>query len=124
DELLTLSNNIIETLPKVIMNEFVRKQNVSYNREFNKVKQNDISKIKKLEEQNRPPITYQEKWLRNNSNCDIPLEVKQLLSLGPKHSLRVTPRDIKVDTLLADVEYAINNIDKDKQNYVRAKIQV
>lgn len=60
------------------------------------------------------------KWFKNVSTVDIPGEVSDFLSLGPKFSVNADKKNIRVEQLLADVENIIDEIPDNIKDLTRA----
>ncbi|XP_044749651.1 uncharacterized protein LOC123310247 [Coccinella septempunctata] len=63
----------------------------------------------------------QERWIKNLTNKPLPTTVKNILSLGSKFSVPTTKKDIKVDNLIADLEYALLTVPEDRRDVLRAR---
>jgi len=90
-----------------------------------KTKQRHIKKFEQLKSQhtNNMRIVYNEAWFCNLTNIEIPTNTKLLLSLGPKHALPYTQKEIPVFKLIADSEECIQTIkEKEEQEIARAKV--
>lgn len=66
-------------------------------------------------------MEIQEKWLKNLSGKSLPETVKNLLSLGSKFSVSFNKKDIKIDNLIADLEYVLLGVPEDRRNVLRAQ---
>lgn len=70
-----------------------------------------------------PEITFNEKWLLNFTDVDLPIEFKLLLSLGEKHAINKGIENTKFFELIADVENALRAItDEESRNAARGDI--
>ncbi|CAG9760380.1 unnamed protein product [Ceutorhynchus assimilis] len=102
-ELEYLESQLHDILPTLILNEFRRRQ--TQNREFNKIKANNIRKLEHIKNYNK--IKINSKWFKNLTSVNIPEEVENILLLGPKFSLPPDKNDISIKHLLADVEFSV-----------------
>lgn len=48
-----------------------------------------------------------DKWFKSVSDINIPTEICNFLALGPKFNLPISTKDLKIDILLADVEFLL-----------------
>lgn len=62
-----------------------------------------------------------EKWFKNVSSIDIPSDISDFLSLGPKFSIPITGKEIKFETILADVENIIEETPTNSRDILRAR---
>lgn len=68
-------------------------------------------------------LTFHDKWFKNLTDIDIPLEVKWLLSLGNKFALPINLDKLPLFKLIADVEDCLRRIaDEKERDTVRARI--
>ncbi|XP_044745169.1 uncharacterized protein LOC123307032 [Coccinella septempunctata] len=94
---------------------------IAYNKNFHKIKRENLKKIDDLCRKKRNQIDIQEKWLKNLSNKTLPETVRNILSLGSKFSIPTTKKDIKVDSLIADLEYVLLGVTEDRRDVLRAQ---
>lgn len=118
-KLNTLKENITQMVPDNIAGTFISKQSEFYNKESNKVKQRQKRKLKSLISKQRDielssNPNYNNKWLINLSNVEIPPNVKYLLSLGDKFNLPYSNNNLPLESLLTDTEYAITRINEEE----------
>lgn len=120
-EINNLKINIKETLPNYIYNKFIKKQINSYQKIFNKHKENCLNKYTKLNTENKE-ITYNQNWITNLTDMNIPKQVLAFLSLGPKFSIEPATNQLPIFKYLTQIESILESLDKDKHNIIRAKI--
>lgn len=116
-----IKTNLKQIIPNNIYKQFLKKQNTSYQKLFNKTKENCVKKFDKLKGNNNN-IEYREEWITNLTNKTIPREVISFLSLGPKFSIEPTPDQFSLFKYLAQIETILQNFNTDKHNILRAKI--
>ena len=114
-------DTIITSLPYNIASKFFITQNNAFHRLFNYHKTVQIHKLQFLKKRNEPNITCPDNWFVNTTNIEIPTDIKNFLSLGPKFSLPFLRKDINIPTLLSDVEFIIKQFPDEKRNIIRAK---
>lgn len=117
-----LQTQLENCLPADILNEFLRRQNIKYNKEFHEIKITNIRKLKALEQQNTFNIKIKDNWLKNLTDVVIPPDINIFLSLGYKFCIPPNTRDVCVAKLLADVELLISKFDNNKKNIFRARV--
>lgn len=113
--------NAVQHLPRQILTEYSHRMHKAYNKRFHEVKKVNMKKIEDLNRKKRNHIEIQEKWLKNLSKKTIPDTVKNLLSLGSKFSLPITNKDIKIENIIADVEYALLAVPENRRDIIRAQ---
>lgn len=117
-----LSNNINLQLPDYIYRKFINKQNYTFNQIFNNIKQNCIKKFLELKDK-KEKIKYQDEWIENLTNLDIPSEVLAVLALGPKFSIKPQHSQLHIYKYLAEIENILEIFHNNKNlNILRAKI--
>ncbi|XP_044749037.1 uncharacterized protein LOC123309796 [Coccinella septempunctata] len=122
-----LENNIkkirdtLQHLPEQIITEYSYRMHIAYNKNFHKIKRKNLKKVDDLCRKKRNQIDIQEKWLKNLSNKTLPETVRNILSLGSKFSIPTTKKDIKVDSLIADLEYVLLGVSEDRRDVLRAQ---
>lgn len=112
------------SLPTHILIEFQRRQNIRYNYEFHNIKTTNLSKIDHLKSQQLNKLVTQTKWFRNVSSVQIPNDITQLLSLGPKFSIEIPKKEVSVQRILAEVENILSfdsYSDDNNRNILRAR---
>lgn len=110
-------------IPHNIVDQFFNYQNNTYERKFKTIKktnQNKLTNLKKHE--NKEFLNTKDSWIKDLSECDIPTEIKQFLSLGQKFSIKPTPRDINLKDLLASIENVLGMYPEGGKNVLRAKV--
>ncbi|XP_044754436.1 uncharacterized protein LOC123313562 [Coccinella septempunctata] len=105
-----------------MLREYSSRMNKAYKRVFHKIKKVNIKKIMDLCKQKRQNLNIQDRWLKNISNKPIPEDVRSVLSLGSKFSLQATKKDIKLENIIADVEYIIGYIPEETREIQRARV--
>lgn len=120
--LADLESVINETLEHDIWVEFRRRQNIAYNRVFHKIKSDNINKLNRLIQHNRPKLFTKPNWIKNLTDVEVPEDVQQLLSLGPKFCLPTSSRDVPIVHLLSEVENIICDQEPQKKNLLAAKV--
>lgn len=71
----SIMRQISEVVPGEIVNEFRKKQRISYRRHFQRVRQTNIDKINRLQERYNSNIQTQEGWFKNLTDVVIPCGV-------------------------------------------------
>lgn len=108
-------------LPAHIVAEYQFFLTHSYNRNFNKIKRDNIRKFNDLNTHHIEKIHVKSSWFKNLSNVQIPDDVVKILALGPKFSVAPNNRDLKARHILSDVENIVKNLSPQSQNIVRAQ---
>jgi hypothetical protein len=93
-------------LPSAITDEFQNKLKEQYENKYKLIKNRQVNKFNKLHKQTCNNIGN-EKWFVNLTKKDIPADVKQFLSLGPKYSIPFNNNRLPIEKLISDVEYYI-----------------
>lgn len=91
----------------------------------NNNKNKHICKLEELKtKQNRElNIKFNKEWFINKTKTDIPTNIQWILSLGPKHSLPNTNKDIPLFKCIAEGEDCIQTLpNKEKQEDARVKL--
>lgn len=120
-----IHNKLGFLLPLNVLNEYSRRLDQSYSRRFNKVKNLNIGKFRALSEQavsDGRLFVDNSKWFRNISNIEIPKDIQDFLSLGPKFGISPTYEQLNIKNFLADVETIIDEVPEVNKNMLRAKI--
>lgn len=117
-----IMNQLTSELPRIILDEFKRRQKVGFNKKFHKIRQSNLAKVERLHNTNLNRLVTHEKWFKNLSRVDIPNNVKTLLSLGSKFSLQISTKDIPVNKLIADVEDILQKTQNTNRDLLRSKI--
>ena len=89
---------------------------LSLNKLFNNIKKNHLKKIDDLLRACSGSVRILSSWFKNLTNIDIPKEVIDLLSLGPKFSICPNTYEINIVGVLGDLEQVLvsfNDQDKD-----------
>ena len=110
-----ITDQLSRILPGYILEGFTKKQQIAYNKLFNKIKHTNLNKLEKLKCDNFSLLKTQDKWFKNLTNIDIPSDVISFLSLGPKFSLCPSTAEIKYSYILADLERIISFIPDESQ---------
>ena len=95
-------------LPPTVMVEFEEKQKILHDQKHEIIKTRQINKFNKLHKETCN-IIGNEKWFVNLTKKDIPVDIKQFLSLGPKYSIPFINNKIPIENLISDVEYFIQH---------------
>lgn len=114
--------NLQNVLPEGTFQEFIRTQTTAYNKEFHKIKNTNMNKLKNLEHQTVINIKVKDNWLKNLSDVEIPNDIKIFLSLGLKFCIPPTFREVSVSRILADIEVLISKFNDEKKNRFRAQV--
>lgn len=112
-------------VPEFIFQEYSRRLKISYDKKFVKIKNLNLEKFDSLYRKQKGDdrlFIDNSKWFMNVSDVDIPKEVSEFLSLGPKFGVSPTVRDFETKNFLADVECIVSDIPDDNKNNIRAKI--
>lgn len=120
-----LSNRIKALLPSNVYNNFVDSLKFKYNKIFCNVRKSNIKKFKMMLTRSKNNVKFfndNKKWLVNLTSVDVPEEVVNLLSLGPKFNLPVDAHNFDLKRLLMYLENIINELKTDTKNVVRGKI--
>ncbi|XP_044754973.1 uncharacterized protein LOC123313928 [Coccinella septempunctata] len=90
---------------------------------FKKVKDTNLKKLQELKSKYSllTPSQYNEDFLTNYTDVNIPDEVRMILSLGEKHSF--VPDKLPVVNIIKDLEYCIESqqLDSDEKDNIRAR---
>lgn len=62
------------------------------------------------------------KWLDNLTNIPLPIEVEEILQLGPKFNLYNPKQRIPLEKIIINIENSITSLDITSQNNIRSKI--
>lgn len=134
-EIKSSNYNIIETertiverreycktlLTTTVMVEFEEKQKILHDQKHEKIKTRQINKFNKLHRQ-ACNITGNDKWFVNLTKKDIPVDIKQSLSLGSKYSIPFENNKIPIENLISDVEYFIqHSVNEEGREVVRGQ---
>lgn len=115
----TIKNKL--TIPQHIIIEYDRRLKIKYNRLFHIIKNKNLNKLDKLKEDEANKIIIQNKWFKNLTTVIIPKNVQFILALGPKFSLCPAVSDLKISTLLADLENIIIDMNEEDKNCFRSQ---
>ncbi|XP_044744509.1 uncharacterized protein LOC123306525 [Coccinella septempunctata] len=119
----TIKRELRQTIPTEIHKEFFRRQQVTYNKIFHKVKITHLRKIKALQRRiHKADYKVLEKWFKNLSQTAVPEEVRIVLGLGSKFSVPLDHKEINIKDLIADVESLLDLVEGDRRDTLRAKI--
>ncbi|XP_044755034.1 uncharacterized protein LOC123313987 [Coccinella septempunctata] len=108
-------------LPQTTVSEFLRRQNITYTREFHRIGRKNREKISRLIERRKTKYKTQEKWFKNLTTELLPEEVKTTLSLGNKFGISTNIRETSLRRLVADIENILDMIPNDERDLLRAK---
>lgn len=103
-------------IPIRTLNRFMDFERQKLEKEFNRTKRRLIKKFDDLKRDN-----YGAKFIGSTSNLEnltsvqVPEEVQHLLSLGPTFAIEPSSRELKTTTILADLEYAISQLEASEQ---------
>lgn len=120
-----LQSQVKNVIPDHIFIEFERTLTLSFNKQFNLVKNKNISKFQRLQDSlpsNKKLFTDNSNWFKNLSDIEIPKDISDFLSLGPKFSITPVGNNVNINNFLADVESIIDVIPQQEKNTTRAKI--
>lgn len=119
-----LSNNIKSNIPQEQYTPFFSFELQKQENNFNKIKQKNIKKLEKLTQKSaHKNANVCPNWLENMTDIEIPNDVADILSLGPKFSMpleKITEKHI--DDIIASVESGIKHLTNDKADSIRHKI--
>lgn len=132
DTLSKINKNIDEIKQKLkrlipfhVFSDYNNRLKGSYVSVFEKIKQGNINKFNNLK-QNRSKENVlfldNKKWFKNISSVDIPQEICDFLSLGPKFGVTCQRDDLRIDRFLADVENIIDITPDECKDILRAKV--
>lgn len=62
------------------------------------------------------------KWFKNVSSAEIPTDISDFLSLGPKFGVPVVGKDLNIGRFIADVEGIIAEVPDEAANVMRARV--
>ncbi|XP_030752332.1 uncharacterized protein LOC115879578 [Sitophilus oryzae] len=124
DSTTRIKRTLKEQIPDDIFKEYDKRQNLKYKKIFNSVKQQNIRKFDNLNSKELHMNFFNDnsKWFKNLSNIDIPKEIADFLSLGPRFGIPCQKNDIKLDTFLADIENVIEAIPDESKDTLRARV--
>jgi len=115
-------NRLKQELPRNIVLEFDRKQTVSVEKCFKKIKNTNINKFNKLKsEQHNLNMLIPDSWIKNLTTINIPDDVLKFLALGFKFSVAPDRSDISIKGLLASFENIITQLPTEVRDITRAK---
>lgn len=115
---------VISIIPAYIFNEYCHRLSVAFRKLFDKVKQRNISKFNRLSSFSNNSVTFfknNSKWFRNISGFDIPNDIADFLSLGPKFGVNEGNR-FNVEQFIADIECILSDVPSEQANILRAKV--
>ena len=122
----SIKEQLKDSLPTHILNEFSRRLNMAYDRRFSNVKKANLLKfngLKQLSLSNAEKLFLNNSgWFKNLSDVDIPTEVSDFLSLGPKFGVSPTGLNLHIKHFLADIEDIIYEVPDQNKNILRANI--
>lgn len=119
-----LKSIVSNTIPLNIFNEYEHRLSISFQKSFNKVKSDNVLKFNKLLSLSGNSVKYfgnNSKWFKNVSNIDIPKDIADFLSLGPKFGVH-EGNGFNVEQFIADVECILGDVPSEQANIMRAKI--
>lgn len=124
--IVNIQNQLKNIIPLFMFNEYTRRVKVTFEVRFNRVKNLNLTKFDKLKhltKNDQELFKDNRKWFCNISDIDIPKDVADFLSLGPKFGVSPTGLDLNIKTFLADVEDIIVDIpDENHRNILRAQV--
>lgn len=122
DRLMTeIESEVVNTLPLHIWIEFKRRQSISYNIVFHRVKNTNIRKFNRLKTEQTVVINTEECWIKNLTDIDVPADIKNFLALGPKFSVSPTKKDFSLVGLLADIDCITKKANTNDRNLLIAQ---
>lgn len=104
---------------------FKKHESLKTKKLFNNIKKKNIDKINKLRctPKNTKQNHISEKWIENQTNIQLPENVKEMLSLGYNYALPITTeKDLPIDDIVASIELAIENLPTTTANDIRHKV--
>ena len=119
--LRALEISLHDLIPHHIRSEFFNRQNIVYNRKFNTIKQNNIRKIDNLRSTQEIKIKTKANWIKNLTDIQIPTDVSEFISLGPKFSIPTTTRHFPIIHTLAEIEKITRDLDTKEKNVIIAR---
>ena len=122
-KLTDIKNTAVGCLPNDVFTNFSNKCNISYNRVFNDIKQNNVKKINMLARTHGIyELKTHERFLYNYTGVELPVEVKKILCAGPKFSIPLLSSELPIPNLIKDLEYCIQSqtVNEEVKNEVRA----
>lgn len=118
-------NKLKPILPSNTLNDFLKFENLKYEKTFNLKRRNNENKIKNILCQitdNKTKINTT-KWLDNISDTDIPQDITEVLALGENFSLPITnEKQIPITEYIACIESVIQDKPNEIQNSIRADV--
>ncbi|XP_046608717.1 uncharacterized protein LOC124299507 [Neodiprion virginianus] len=122
--LLSLENDILIELPVEVSKKFFDTQYLKLEPAFNTYKTANINKLANLinnkKRLNSNPIDpTSENWIVNLSNTDIPVNVIDVLKMGPKYGIPFKNNRIPTKKLISDFESKISCIPSNSRNTAR-----
>lgn len=119
---LALTNQIKAILPNHTAHNFLDRQKHISNKTFQHYKKSQTKKLQNLINKQKQCISTQPKWIKNLTNTQIPPDIQQILTLGPKFTIPPNPKDVNIPRLLGDLEAIISDIKVESdRNLYRAK---
>ena len=106
--------NSYQHLPASIINEFSNKQKSAFQHMVEKIRNKQIAKLNRIKQQKDNLPKFNPDWLINLTDIDIPLDIKTLLSLGPKFALPDNDNRIPTEKIITEVEHVLHNLPEDK----------
>ncbi|XP_046491078.1 uncharacterized protein [Neodiprion pinetum] len=122
--LLSLENDISIELPVEVSKKFFDTQHLKLEPAFNAYKAANINKLANLINNKKRPTSNPidstfENWIVNLSNTEIPVNVTDVLKMGPKYGIPFKPHCIPTNKLISDFESKISFIPSDCRNTAR-----
>lgn len=125
--LTQLEKNIADSIPYNLFSVFMTLENRKYEKIFTKIKRTNTNKITNLiqalnrSDQDNTP--WNDKYIKNISNTQLPNYAKHILSLGPKFSLPIDNYSkIPIHNIITSVEAAIKEQPTEIANEIRTKV--
>lgn len=119
-QLIQQEQSLKRTIESGDYDEFIKRQLHQKNKLAEQIKtthknKTNALKIKTLDKFN---ITFNDNWVINETDIELPIESQWILSLGKKFTLPTTNKNVSYIQLIADMEQYIQTLedDKDKDN--------
>lgn len=114
---------LLRTVLPEIVNEYEARLNHSFDNYLNKIKNRNIRKFHQLSQMKSRDGLFidNSKWFKNLSDVNIPQDISDLLSLGPKFAVPCEEKSrLRLDRFLADVENIIEELPDNSKDLTRA----
>lgn len=115
---------VFNTLPQNIFIEFARRNQNCFKKKLAYIRKVNVTKFNRLcRYQAKVKLFHNNsKWFINLTDTVFPEEVKNLLSLGPKFSLPISPKELHAGRLLADIESILDKLPQNYRDIYRARV--